>query len=54
MIVKIICLIIFALLSVWILSVNTKTAPTKTNILCGLGLWILGLYIGLIIATFYK
>jgi hypothetical protein len=47
MIGKIILLVVFVALSVWMLTVNCKIAQTKTQIIIGLGLWILGFYIGL-------
>ena len=52
MVYKIIFLIIFIALSVWMMSLSVKTVPTRTNVLVDLGLWILGLYIGLIIGLF--
>lgn len=54
MIVKIILVIIFIALSVWMLTVNCKVAQTKTQIIIGLGLWILGLYIGLGVASLFN
>lgn len=52
MIVKIIFLIIFIAASVYLQTLNYLAAKTKTQILIGLGLWILGLYIGLLIRAF--
>lgn len=52
MVYKIIVLVIFILLSVWIMSDSVKANPTKVNVLTNLGMWILGLYIGLIIGLF--
>ena len=52
MIVKIILLIIFIAASCWLQTLNYLNAKTKTQILIGLALWILGLYIGLLIRTF--
>lgn len=49
MVYKIIVLIVLMIVSVWIMSDNVKVNPNRVNILSNLGLWILGLYIGLII-----
>lgn len=54
MITKIILIIIFVALSVWMLTVNCKVAQTKTQIIIGLGLWILGLYIGLVVSSLFN
>ena len=54
MIAKIILLIIFIALSIWLLTINTITAKTKTQIIIGLGLWILGFYIGLGVASLFN
>ena len=53
MIIKIILLIMFIALSIWMLAINCITAKTKSQIIIGLGLWILGLYVGLGISSVF-